>query len=262
MTDRIDLDELTAESGEEDDRPSRGDWFWRDAGDPADEPAPGRIAEDAGARENNAQTGDSDSSEAESDPSAGGPDSPMPHVPREGQDRPVGIPKEGGGAGGAPAKDRQDEAGPPDEPPAETQTPDRDAHAQARATGDGPHGGGVDDMTMALTYRAAQHLADPATALADATQWADWLGIVGDVEAHVITKFQRDHRVDVDFFNGSGAGPGERLATIDDHSMFFAERMVVVGLDGEEGVAEEAGWEFVPLSEAAAKAGWTLADGE
>jgi hypothetical protein len=36
--------------------------------------------------------------------------------------------------------------------------------------------------------------------------------------------------------------------------------MVVVGVPGEEGVAERADWEFVPLPEAAEGAGWTLRD--
>jgi len=244
MTDRIDLDELAEESDGEADQPNRGDWFWRDEGDPADEPA-------------DADTDDSAPDVAPSDSAAGGPDGPVPHVPRENQNRPVGIPTEGGGAGGASAKDRQREDEPPDEAPTETPPPGR---AETGATGGGPHGGGVDDMTMALTYRAARRLADPAAALADASRWADWLGIVGEVEAHVINKFQRDHGVDVDFFNGSGTGPGERLADIDEHSMFFAERMVVVGLDGEGDVAAAAGWEFVPLPEAAAKADWELSE--
>ncbi|MFB6302824.1 MAG: hypothetical protein ABEH78_08195 [Haloferacaceae archaeon] len=256
MTDRIDLDELAEESDEEGDRPNRGDWFWRDEDGPPSEPAPERIADDAGARESDTRTPAADSSEPETDTAAGGPSSPVPHVPRKNQDRPVGIPKEGGGAGGGPTKDQQHEGAPVDEPSTETPT------EGAEAIGEGPHGGGVDDMTMALTYRAAQRLADPAAALADASRWADWLGIVGDVDAHVITNFQRDHRIDVDFFNGSGAGPGERLADIDEHTMFFAERMVVVGLDGEEHIAEEAGWEFVPLSAAAEKAGWRLANAE
>ena len=125
----------------------------------------------------------------------------------------------------------------------------------------GPHGGGVDEMTLAFTYNAITRLSHLHGALADANEWTDWIGIVGDVEAYVINKFQRDNHLDLDFFNGSGTGPGERLAAIDEHSMFYAERMVVVGVAGEdEAVAEEAGWEFVSLDDAAAKAGWELDD--
>jgi hypothetical protein len=125
----------------------------------------------------------------------------------------------------------------------------------------GPHGGGVDEMTLAFTYNAITRLSQLHGALADANEWTDWIGLVGDVEAYVINKFQRDNHLDLDFFNGSGTGPGERLAAIDEHSMFYAERMVVVGVAGEdESVAEEAGWEFVPLEDAAAKAGWDVDD--
>jgi hypothetical protein len=125
----------------------------------------------------------------------------------------------------------------------------------------GPHGGGVDEMTLAFTYNAITRLSHLHGALADANEWTDWIGIVGDVEAYVINKFQRDNHLDLDFFNGSGTDPGERLAEIGEHSMFYAERMVVVGVEGEdEYVAEEAGWEFVPLSDAAAKADWDVDD--
>jgi hypothetical protein len=166
----------------------------------------------------------------------------VPHVPRENQGSPVGIPKETGGAG-AGSEDESDAGA--------AEAPDSAAS--------GPHGGGVDDMVTALTYEAGKRLANPAAAVADAKVWSDWIGIVGDVPAHVIGTFQRNNGVDADFFNGTGTGPGERLAEIDEHSMFYSERMVVVGVEGEdEYIAERADWEFVPLADAAAKANWEL----
>jgi hypothetical protein len=268
MTDRIDLDELAetddaaAESG------NRGDWLWRDdptateAGRTVDgdegadhDPDAARSAADADAAtpEDGSRSGAGSGTGADS--TAGGTGDAVPHVPRSNRDRPAGVPESGGGAGaGAGTGSRSD------------REPDR-GHGTAgeRAERDtlgetGPHGGGVDDMTLAFTYRAARRLADPGAAVADAATWADWIGIVGDVPAHAINKFQREHAVDADFFNGSGTGPGERLADIGPHSMFYAERMVVVGVPGEEGVAERADWEFVPLPEAAEGAGWTLRD--
>ncbi|MFC7177771.1 DUF7124 domain-containing protein [Halosegnis marinus] len=122
----------------------------------------------------------------------------------------------------------------------------------------GPHGGDADEMTLAFTYRAAKALADPAAATTDAARWSDWVGIVGDVPTHVLNKFQREHVIDLDFFNGSGTRPTERLAEIGPSSMFYAERMVLVGLADEAGMEPE-GWEFRPLEEAAEKAGWALA---
>ena len=227
MTDRIDLDDIDTDEGEPDERPNRGDWFWRGEGDPDAEPAEGF---------------------ATASPSADGDDghAATPRVPRQGDDKPVGIPVEGGGAGSSPAGDR--EGGVPEESAGDRPT-----------TGAAPHGEDTDDMTMAMTYRAAKRLTHPASAFADAEGWADWVGIVGRVETPVINRFQREHGVDADFFSGTGTGPGDRLAEIGPRSMFYADRMVVVGVAGEdERVAAAADWEFVPLREAAEKADWVL----
>jgi len=128
----------------------------------------------------------------------------------------------------------------------------------ARPKGEGPHGGGLDDTTLALTYGAVSRLSDPQLVVASVREWADWVGIVGEMSALVVNKFQREHRVDADFSNGTAPGPAERLAGIGGRSMFAAERTVVVGPPEDEWIAEEAGWEFVPLETAAAKADWDL----
>jgi len=218
MTDRIDLDEFDEEPDDESDDANPGDWFWRGDGDPADEPP---------------------LPEATATDREGGTHRATPRVPRSNDDAPVGIPVERGGAGSgrSESNDRSDEG---------TEAPT------------GPHGGGPAEMTMALTYRAARRLANLPAALADAESWTDYVGLVGDVESHVLQTFQREERVDVDFFNGSGTGPAERLASVDGHSMFYADRMVVVGLEDEEWIADESGWEFVPLPEAAENADWEL----
>ncbi|WP_224333905.1 DUF7124 domain-containing protein [Haloprofundus halobius] len=274
MTDSIDLDELDVSTDSDAESANRGDWFWKGEGDPDDERGAGdsddgslgspdvaeRSGADAAAAENAADTTVADTAEAatstETDPdidTSAETDSdashrPIPRVPRTDDGSPVGIPIEGGGAGGAATGsiDADDAAAADDD-------------AEPEPTG--PHGSGPSEMTMALTYEAVKRLENPAAAFADAEGWTDWLGIVGDVDAHVITKFQRESVVDVDFFNGTGTGPAERLAGIDGHSMFFAERMVVVGVAGvDEYIAEASGWEFVPLETAAEKAGWPLVD--
>ena len=258
MTDRIDLDELADSTDEATtaERPNRGDWLWRGEGDPEDEATVGGAGADAsgdadGDADVDAGAGapaDGDAASAEAGPPDGTAPDPrrVPRVPREHESKPAGIPVERGGAGGGAGRDGGSASG---------SEPAEDADVEAA----GPHGRGADDMTTAFTYGAVTRLADPARAVAEAAGWSDWVGIVGDVEAHVINKFQRDEGVDVDFFNGSGTGPGERLADIDERSMFFAERMVVVGVAGEdEAIARTAGWEFVPLETAAEKAGWDL----
>ncbi|NEU56992.1 hypothetical protein [Halorussus sp. MSC15.2] len=240
MTDRIDLDELDAGETDED-APNPGDWFWRGEGDPDD--APDAVTEvRTSATESTSDSASSSDSEADG-AEADGAD-PVPRVPRENDDKPVGVPTASGGAGaGVESSDASEEHGP--DP----------------VSASGPHGGGADDMTLAFTYAAATRLSNFGAAALDADGWADWVGIVGRVPAHVLNKFQRDRNVDLDFFNGSSAGPGERLARIGPRSMFYAERMVVVGVEGEdEEIAETADWEFVPLSEAAEKAGWSVAE--
>lgn len=260
MTERIDLDELDAESEERaDDRPNRGDWFWRGEGDPddsagarADEPThTGAEADEtshAGAEANETSSTATDHGGGDADRQ------PMPRVPRETDGAPVGIPVETGGAGAGEVADAR-RAEPSGARGGFESGTDRKG---GEAAG---HAGEPDGMTLAFTYGAITRVSDPQRVVADASGWTDWLGIVGDVEAHVINKLQRDHAIDVDFFNGSGSGPAERLAGIDERSMFYADRMAVVGREGvDEPIAKRAGWEFVPLKEAAEKAGWTLSD--
>lgn len=249
MTERIDLDDLDVEPSEEsDDRPNRGDWFWQGEGDPEEEPDAADVWSAGTAADTGDESGPGADDAADDRPDASATadrdHQPAPRVPSETDGAPVGIPiQQGGAGGGSPEREADARAASGAEPAAE----DDDA--------------GADDMTLAFTYGAIGDLPDPRAAVADAEGWSDWIGIVGDVGAHVINKFQRDHAVDVDFFNGSGTGPGERLAEIDERSMFHADRMVVVGREGEdEHVAERAGWEFVPLREAAEKADWKLAD--
>lgn len=275
MTDKIDLDDLDVPEDSEEtdpDEPDEGDWLRRDAGAPPDrdrsDDSRDADAPSVGAR--SAESGNPESGDAESDAtdngaetdtaaaadatSASDPADRVPHVPHDTKDKPIGIPTASGGGGGASAFGQGGRGG-RDENAAASDDPD------VRDDETGPHGGGVDDMTMAITYGAVRRLAEPRTVMADASRWADWIGIVGDVDAHVIHKFQRDNGVDADFFNGTGTGPGERLAEIGPRSMFYAERMVVVGVEGEdEDVAARADWEFVPLAEAAAKSDWELTE--
>ncbi len=49
---------------------------------------------------------------------------------------------------------------------------------------------------MAVTYDAARQFADPQLVFREARRSADWVGIVGDVEAFVITWSIATHRID------------------------------------------------------------------
>ncbi|WP_226479397.1 DUF7124 domain-containing protein [Natrinema amylolyticum] len=266
MTDRIDLDEFKTDADEEDEG-TVGDPVWRDdargGSETGSESPPSGFAS-AGGRDRTGEgaNGGSETEIAADDADAAGDGSsparaPAPHVPETGEKTPAGIPARGGDTGGTAS----DPAG---EPSAGTGSPETPRPMGARSDSEspaasGPHGGGTDDMTMALTYGAVRRLERPRRVFGDAGGWADWIGIVGDVPAHVVQKFQRERGIDADFFNGSGTGPGERLAEIDRNSMFHADRMVVVGIAGaDEPIAEAADWEFVPLETAAEKAEWEL----
>lgn len=269
-TNRIDLDEI-AESDDDEPDANRGDWFWRGEGDPDAEPgAPEYTPAETGvsrAETSAAEDADERSSAAEEDETSEVTSDPIPKVPRKHGDRPVGMPAESGGAGAGRAADIPDA---PDAPAGRSTASSPDAEEMAeqapegsgdlRSMGGGPHGGEADDMTMALTYNAVTQLEDPAFVITSARAWADWIGIVGEVEAPVINSFQREHQIDADFFNGTGTGPAERLANVTETSMFYAKRMVVVGTEADEWIAEEADWEFVPFEDAAEKSGWTVVE--
>lgn len=258
MTERIDLDDLSVDSESEESEGNEGDWFWKGESENIATETPAWDVNDSETTDesvNDSETADGASSGAATDADVSetptedaatsdetGGDSSMrprtPHVPYDTKDRPVGIPVEQGGSGG-------DVAGSPDE-------------VQQHPEASGPHGGGADDMTMVFTYEAMRRLENVQRVLLDANEWCDWLGIVGDVDSHVLNKFQRDNQLDLDFFNGTGTTPAERLSEIDEHSMFFAKRMVLVGVEGQSTISDAAGWEFVPVDHAAREAGWDL----
>lgn len=298
MTDRVDLDALDVGDEEEDEGPRRGDWFWHGTSDPADEPtaeaptaeAPATEAStgdgvandgstadatdaddartDAGDEDGNGD-GDSDSEAASGDGSATSARTRVPHVPRENEDKPVGIPVEGGGAGGTSARAAGvagDETGAGNGEGSSSAPGHADTAAAASGTtagttaASGPHGSAPSAMTMAFSYSAIKCLSSPILVVANAGEWTDWIGVVGEVDAHVLNKFVREEGLDIDFFNGAGTGPAERLREIstNPNSMFSADRKVLVGLDADRAIADRTDWEFVPLAEAAEAAGWDL----
>lgn len=233
MTDSIDLDGMDAGEGDDEKEGNYGDWIWRGEGDPEDEP-------DIDWEESSADSISESTTDAESTTTDGSPDNRMtPGVP--GDSGPVGVPESRGGAGAGTSAESEPETG-----------------GESQRTTDHGDDSDPDDMTMAMTYEAINRLEDPQLVITEAHEWADWVGIVGNVSTPVIRKFQRDERVELDFFGGSENGPASRLKDVTPDSMFYAERMVLVGVGDDEEIAEEAGWEFVPLTEAAEKAGWKI----
>lgn len=114
------------------------------------------------------------------------------------------------------------------------------------------------DLTTAFTLAALTQLEDPAGVVSEARTWSDWVGVVGDADAPTINTFLRRNGVDIDFFNGA-ASPAQRLSRVAaEGSAFHSERLVLVGAEGQEGIAAEAGWEFEEIVPTAETAGWAL----
>lgn len=114
------------------------------------------------------------------------------------------------------------------------------------------------DLTTAFTLNALASTANPAAVVEDARNWSDWVGVVGTVDSPTMNTFLRRNGVDIDFFNGANE-PAERLARVAaSGSAFHSDRLVLVGVEGEEGFVPEEDWEFELLEPTAAEAGWEL----
>ncbi|WP_348611208.1 DUF7124 domain-containing protein [Halobaculum rarum] len=118
--------------------------------------------------------------------------------------------------------------------------------------------GGSSDMTLAFELDALRSLADPNAVFNDARGWTEYVGVVSEKPTYVVTNFTRKHRVRQDFFSGP-RGVTESLENV--KRQFDTGRHVFVGTtDEDRAVAEETGWEFLPLDQAAEAAGWTMTD--
>jgi hypothetical protein len=115
-------------------------------------------------------------------------------------------------------------------------------------------------MTLAFELSALEALADPGDVFAEAREWSEYVGVVSAEPTYVVTNFTRKRRIRQDFFSGP-KGKGESLASV--KRQFDTDRHVFVGTSEEDrALADEHGWEYLPVEEAAAAAGWPLAEDE
>lgn len=124
-------------------------------------------------------------------------------------------------------------------------------------SGAGGSGGG-ESMTLLLSVSAVERLADPGAAIADARRWTENVGVTGDGDESVdeVEVFVDDLDASPDFVAGPSSGS---LASI--RQRVHTERHVVVGTsEDHRDIAAALGWEYLPIEEAAADAGWALAD--
>lgn len=117
------------------------------------------------------------------------------------------------------------------------------------------------EMTLAFSLAALKRLEDPRTAFAEAQEWSRYVGVVSDSPQHVVMKYTRDHDLTKHFLPRPG---GEKQKTLEDVRSVSSEyegteRYVFVGTsDADRRIAEETGWEYVPLEEAARAAEWAV----
>ncbi|MFP8956819.1 hypothetical protein ACLI4Y_08825 [Natrialbaceae archaeon A-CW3] len=116
---------------------------------------------------------------------------------------------------------------------------------------------GGSDMTLAFELEALKAVASPEAVFDDARGWSSYVGVVSEEPTYVVTNFTRKNRVRQDFFSGP-RGKAESLESV--KRQFDTERHVFVGVgDDDEALAEEVGWEFLHVEDAAEAAEWTLA---
>lgn len=119
----------------------------------------------------------------------------------------------------------------------------------------GERGGG--DLTLAFSLSAIERLAEPAAAFADAREWSRSVGIVDD-DTDAIREFVERHGLTQDY---DLRGRDRWLVLEELQEAVDSPRHVYVGVDlDDRRVADHLRWEYVPVTEAARKAGWTLAD--
>ncbi|SEO65409.1 hypothetical protein SAMN04487948_1046 [Halogranum amylolyticum] len=115
-------------------------------------------------------------------------------------------------------------------------------------------------MTLAFELEALKEVADPSAVFEDARQWTKYVGVVSEKPTYVVTNFTRKERIRQDFFSGP-RGVEESLENV--KRQFDTDRHVFVGTtDEDREVAEDCGWEFLHVEDAAEAADWTLAAGD
>jgi len=115
-------------------------------------------------------------------------------------------------------------------------------------------------MTLALELSALERLANPETVFDDARRWSKYVGVVSDKPTYVVTNFTRKNRIRQDFFSGP-RGKGESLESVGEQ--FDTDRHVFVGTtDDDAALADEVGWEYLPIADAADAAGWEMGEPE
>ncbi|ACM57692.1 DUF7124 domain-containing protein [Halorubrum lacusprofundi] len=115
------------------------------------------------------------------------------------------------------------------------------------------------DVTLVFSLGAARRLSDPEAAIANARKWSRHVGIVAN-DADAVERFVRETGVENDYTLRNW----DKWGTLGDiHEESGAPRAVFVGAStANRRVATHVGFEYLPIDEAAEKAGWALSEPE
>jgi hypothetical protein len=115
-------------------------------------------------------------------------------------------------------------------------------------------------MTLAFELAALKRLARPDEVFTDARQWTKYVGVISEEPTYVVTSFTRTHRIRQDFFSGP-QGRAESLQNV--KGQFDTDRHAFIGVDEDDSdLADDTGWEFLHVEDAAEAAEWELGDPE
>ncbi len=111
------------------------------------------------------------------------------------------------------------------------------------------------EVTLAFSVGAIERLAEPAAAFEDARGWSRHVGVI-DNEREPIEETLERYDLDQDF---DQEDEDKWLALERIRETTMTPRHVYLGVNEEDRrVATSLGWEFIHVTDAAAKAGWTL----
>jgi hypothetical protein len=118
-------------------------------------------------------------------------------------------------------------------------------------------GTGNGTMTLVFELAAVEAFEDPSEVFADARRWSRYVGVVAD-DADAVESYLADRDLHQDF---DPRGRNKWLSLANIREAVATDRYVFVGANqGDRDWAASVGWEFVPHTEAAEKAGWTFAE--
>lgn len=115
---------------------------------------------------------------------------------------------------------------------------------------------GGSSMTLAFAVGVIDDFADPAEVFGDARRWSSFVGVISDKMAYQVVNYLREQGIyNEDFFSRADKSRGLRHVKRSTDT----DRYVFVGSsDADAAVADEHGWEYLPVEEAAGSAGWDL----